>query len=173
VPDTSPPAERRLLPLRHREVAGRVVLTNPWGDWAVVSPAEFESLRRDESALRARLPRNFFRDTLDVPGVVARTREKHRYLQAGPNLHILVVTLRCNQSCVYCHASRAPMDRAGFDMTVETARRAVDLALASTSPAITLEFQGGEPLANFPVVREVVEYALARNAEARGANGKA
>lgn len=167
--DPSPPAQRRLLPLRHREVSGRIVLTGPWGDWAVVSRAEFESLRQDEEALRARLPRNFFRDTLDVPDVVARTREKHRYLQAGPNLHILVVTLRCNQSCVYCHASRAPMDRAGFDMTPETARRAVDLALASTSPAITLEFQGGEPLANFPVVREVVEYALARNVDARKA----
>jgi uncharacterized protein len=29
----------------------------------------------------------------------------------GPNLHIFVVTLRCNETCVYCHASRADMDR--------------------------------------------------------------
>ncbi|MFO0608996.1 MAG: His-Xaa-Ser system radical SAM maturase HxsB [Polyangiales bacterium] len=158
-----------LLPVRFREVAGRVVVTNPWGDWAALTREEFDVLRRDEGALRAKLPRNFFRDTLDVAGVVARTRQKHRFLQAGPNLHILVVTLRCNQSCVYCHASRAPLDRPGFDMTPETARRAVDLALMSTSPAITLEFQGGEPLVNYPVVREVVEYALARNAEARKA----
>jgi MoaA/NifB/PqqE/SkfB family radical SAM enzyme len=163
------PDASALLPIRFREVAGRVVVTNPWGDWAALSREEFDVLRRDEAALRARLPRNFFRDTLDVAGVVARTRRKLRFLQAGPNLHILVVTLRCNQSCVYCHASRAPLDRPGFDMTPETARRAVDLALASTSPAITLEFQGGEPLVNYPVVREVVEYALARNAEARKA----
>jgi His-Xaa-Ser system radical SAM maturase HxsB len=40
----------------------------------------------------------------------------------------------------------------------------VDLALASSAPGVTLEFQGGEPLAAFPVVREAIEYALERNA---------
>lgn len=159
-------ASAGLVPLRHREVAGRVVVTNPWGDWAVLRRDDWERLRHDADALRGALPRNFYRDTLDRDALVARTREKSRFLQVGPNLHILVVTLRCNQTCVYCHASRAMMDREGYDMTAETARRAVDLALASTSPAITLEFQGGEPLANFPVVREVIEYALARNTDA-------
>ncbi|MBI5513015.1 MAG: His-Xaa-Ser system radical SAM maturase HxsB [Deltaproteobacteria bacterium] len=153
-----------LVPLRHRRVAGRVLLTNPWGDWAAVTPEDFARLQRDPEALRAELPRAFYRDTVDREALVARAREKHRFLRAGPNLHILVVTLRCNQTCVYCHASRAPMDRQGYDMTPETARRAVDLALASSSPGITLEFQGGEPLAAFDVVREAIEYALQRNA---------
>lgn len=156
----------KIVPLAHRAVAGRVVLTNPWGDWAAIAPDELATLREDPGALREKLPRNFFQDTVDQSALVARVRSKLRYLQAGPNLHILVVTLRCNQTCVYCHASRAEMDCAGKDMSVETARRAVDLALASTSPGITLEFQGGEPLANFPVVREVIEYALAQNAKA-------
>ncbi len=157
----------KLLPLSYREVAGRVLLTNPWGDWAPLAREDFATLRDDPEALRARLPQNFFRDTIDVSAVVARTREKRRFLDAGPNLHILVVTLRCNETCVYCHASRAEMDREGFDMSVETARRAVDLALSSTSPGVTIEFQGGEPLVNFDVVREAIEYALARNARAR------
>ncbi len=157
----------KLLPLSYREVAGRVLLTNPWGDWATVPPEDFSTLRDDAEALRERLPQNFFRDTIDVAAVVARTKEKRRFLDSGPNLHILVVTLRCNETCVYCHASRAEMDREGFDMTVETAHRAVDLALSSTSRGITIEFQGGEPLVNFDVVRETIEYALARNLEAR------
>ena len=159
-------SEAKIVPLAHRPVAGRVVLTNPWGDWASIEPADMAVLRDDPGALREKLPRNFYQDTMDHSALVARVRNKLRYLQAGPNLHILVVTLRCNQTCVYCHASRAEMDRPGKDMTVETARRAVDLALASTSPGITLEFQGGEPLANFSVVRGVIEYALAQNARA-------
>ena len=39
-----------------------------------------------------------------------RIRRKTRFLDYGPNLHICVVTLRCNETCVYCHASRADMD---------------------------------------------------------------
>ena len=88
-------------------------------------------------------------------------RRKRRFLDYGPNLHMLVVTLRCNETCVYCHASRANMDAVHTDMTPEIAEKAVDLALRSTSPFITIEFQGGEPLVNYPVVREVVEYAIA------------
>ena len=159
-------SDAKIVPLAHRTVAGRVVLTNPWGDWATLPPDALPTLREDPGALRDRLPRNFFQDTLDRDAMAARVQRKLSFLQAGPNLHILVVTLRCNQTCVYCHASRAEMDRHGKDMTVETARRAVDLAFQSTSPGITLEFQGGEPLANFPVVKAVIEHALEKNATA-------
>src|SRR5690606_5679435 len=87
------------------------------------------------------------------------------FLSAGPNLHILVVTLRCNETCVYCHSSRAVMGATDSDMTKETAEKTVDLALATTNPSVTIEFQGGEPLVNFPVVKHVVEYALEKNRE--------
>jgi His-Xaa-Ser system radical SAM maturase HxsB len=39
----------------------------------------------------------------------------------------------------------------------------VDLALQTTSPWVTIEFQGGEPLVNFPVVKHIIEYALEKN----------
>lgn len=156
--------DAKIVPLAHRAVAGRLLLTNPWGDWAALAPEELATLREDPNALRDKLPRAFFQDTVDLDEMASRMRNKLAFLKAGPNLHILVVTLRCNQTCVYCHASRAEMDRPGKDMSAATARRAVDLAFASTSPGITLEFQGGEPLANFPVVREVIEYALEKNA---------
>ncbi len=152
-----------LVPLALREVAGKVLLTNPWGDWAAIARDDLATLRSDPEALRAKLPKGFFRDTLDAAAMVSRVKEKTRFLSAGPNLHILVVTLRCNQTCVYCHASRAALDQEGFDMTPETARRSVDLAFASTSAGITIEFQGGEPLVNFDVVREVIEYAIEKN----------
>ena len=48
-------------------------------------------------------------------------------------------------------------------MTPEIAEKSVDLILQSTSPSVTIEFQGGEPLVNFPVVKHIIEYALARN----------
>jgi sulfatase maturation enzyme AslB (radical SAM superfamily) len=77
----------------------------------------------------------------------------------------MVVTLRCNETCVYCHASRAPMDAVHTDMTLETAERSIDLALSTTSPAVTIELQGGEPLVVFPLLQHAIEYALERNRE--------
>ncbi len=155
-------------PFRFREVAGRVVVTSYTGEYAVLSQDEFASFTRGDvepsSPLYARLKAaQLVRAEIDVQALSDRIRGQRPFLNAGPNLHILVVTLRCNQTCVYCHASRAPMKAVETDMSTETAERSVDLALRTTNPAVTLEFQGGEPLVNFDVLRHVVAYALERN----------
>jgi len=163
-----PVAPPDLVPVRFRDVAGDVLLTNPWGDWTFVSKTEFADLTRGKldtaSELYTRLgDKNFLRSKIDADKVAAELRHKKRFLDYGPNLHMLIVTLRCNETCVYCHASRADMDAVHTDMTPEIAEKCVDLALQSTSPAITIEFQGGEPLVAFDIVKHVVQYALQRN----------
>jgi His-Xaa-Ser system radical SAM maturase HxsB len=71
-------------------------------------------------------------------------------------LHILVVTLRCEHSCPYCQVSRRSTEAGTFDMTEEHAMSAVEIALSAPSPAVKLEFQGGEPLLNFRLIETVV-----------------
>lgn len=153
---------------RFREVGGDVLLTNPFGDWIFVKKDELYAMAKGEvgegSALYDRLAaRNFVRARVDVDAQAARMARKKRFLDHGPNLHAMVVTLRCNESCVYCHASRADMDRVDTDMSKETAEKAVELALQTTSPGVTIEFQGGEPLVNFDVMKHIVQTALAKN----------
>jgi len=165
---TRPKRPGQLVPVRQRRVGDAVLLTTDFGDWVFVSELELAQLQAGElatgSELEARLrAKGFLADSLDAAALAERVRRKKSFLRYGPNLHVLVVTLRCNETCVYCHASRAPMDRVDTDMSRETAEKCVDLALRSTAPRITLEFQGGEPLANFPVVQHAVEYALAKN----------
>lgn len=46
---------------------------------------------------------------------------------------------------------------------METAEKALALVFRSPSPGIKIEFQGGEPLLNFPLIRYVVERAEAWN----------
>ena len=160
----TPPPD--LVPFRFREVGGEVLLTNDWGAWIFVTRAQLARMARGElpEELRERLAaRSFLRSSLDVDAIAGRLHKKRRFLDYGPNLHIVVVTLRCNETCVYCHASRANMDAVHTDMTPEIGERCVDLMLQSTSPSVTLEFQGGEPLVNFPVMKHIIEYALARN----------
>ena len=161
-------APQGLVPFRYREVGGDYLLTNFLGDWVFITPDEMRSLARGELAAGTPLhdklaAKNFIRASIDVAKATDRIAHKKRFLNYGPNLHIAVVTLRCNETCVYCHASRANMDAVHTDMTPEIGEKVVDLMLQSTSPGVTLEFQGGEPLVNFPVMKHMIEYAIARN----------
>lgn len=155
---------------RHREVGDRVVITNFEGNHLLLSRDEFTLFARgevaDASDLHLRLTAgNFLRASYDVRKAAEALQARKRFLHAGPNLHIFVVTLRCNETCVYCHASRANMDQVQTDMSPEIAEKAVELALRSTSPFITIEFQGGEPLVNFAVVQHICTYASRRAQE--------
>jgi uncharacterized protein len=157
-----------LVPVRFRAIGPDVLLTNPFGDWVFVTTDEMRALVRGElapgTALHDKLgKRNFLRSKVDAAVEAERLSRKKRFLNYGPILHMCVVTLRCNETCVYCHASRADMDAVHTDMTKETGEQMVDFVLQSTSPSVTIEFQGGEPLVNFPVLKHVVEYAIERN----------
>lgn len=162
----------RLLPIRVRRVADSWLITNDFGHHLFLDDDDCDRLLRGRldtaEPLWARLQaEHFVAATLDRDAVYAELHEKLRFLRSGPTLHIFVVTLRCNHTCQYCHASRAPMDDASTDMSIEVAERSVDFAFESPAPSLTLEFQGGEPLANWPVVEHIIEYARQKNAIAR------
>jgi sulfatase maturation enzyme AslB (radical SAM superfamily) len=55
---------------------------------------------------------------------------------------MVVVTLRCNQICSYCHASSKDVNAKNYDMDLNTARKVVDMIFESPSPSIKIEFQG-------------------------------
>jgi uncharacterized protein len=106
-------------------------------------------------------------DIIKNPGqrkkeIAQKLISKYSFLSQGTSLHIVVVTLRCNQKCVYCHASSMPMAAKGMDMTKETAEKTVDFIFQSPSPKISIEFQGGEPLANFEIVKHITELVKSR-----------
>lgn len=90
-------------------------------------------------------------------------RDKKINLFQGTSLHIVVVSLRCNLNCAYCHAASVPLTEKGRDMDKETATKTVDIIFQTPSPAITIEFQGGEPLLNFDVIKHIVKYAKELN----------
>ena len=164
-------AEDRLGFFRWGRIAGKVLVTNDAGDWAFLSEEEFSDLLAgrvaDGHARFQELQRKgFLRDGLDLDALAERVARRNRHVSRGPHLHIAILTLRCNQTCMYCQTSRETVEKTDVDMSPETAEKVVDLALQSTSPAITFEFQGGEPLLNFDVLRHFVEFARSRNERA-------
>lgn len=149
----------------YKVINDKYLLTNDLGRYIFLSEDQFEKLMSDqlseEDEITQQLEDEFFLfDSSDydfVEKAGKAYREYHRNLFQGAALHIFVLTRQCNQQCVYCQAS-ANMDKT-TKMTIETAKRAVDIALQTPARYITIEFQGGEPLLNFETLKFIVEYA--------------
>jgi len=148
------------------------ILTNDAGDFARLDPARFRrfissgTLAAETSACRELQAKNFIRGRLDFDGFAAKWGQSNAYLRRGPGLHIMVLTLRCNHRCLYCQSGAIGADSAKSDMGILTARKCVDFALKSPNDGITLEFQGGEPLLNWPALKETVSYGARKAKEA-------
>ncbi|MCR5329883.1 MAG: thioether cross-link-forming SCIFF peptide maturase [Lachnospiraceae bacterium] len=67
----------------------------------------------------------------------------------------------CNLNCSYCFASQGRYHGERALMSFETGRRALDFLIENSGTRRNLEvdFFGGEPLMNFDVVKQLVEYA--------------
>ncbi len=73
----------------------------------------------------------------------------------------LHVAHTCNLNCSYCFASQGKYQGDRALMSFETGKRAFDFLIENSGTRRNLEvdFFGGEPLMNFEVVKQLVEYA--------------
>ena len=82
------------------------------------------------------------------------------YLFAATSLHIFVVTNFCNSQCLYCQAESGSFNNKKM-MTRDTAEKAVRIALQSPQNILDFEFQGGEPLSNYEIIKHIILYTEA------------
>jgi uncharacterized protein len=169
----APASELQLLPLRFERLEDdRFAVANLVGELLLLNRHDLERIaslaiapgdglyeRAFEKLLIARK-----RQQAPLQLLALRLRSRMAFLRRPTPLHIFVVTLRCEHSCPYCQVSRQSTDRHRFDMSEETAMRAVEVALSAPAPTIKIEFQGGEPLLNFELVRQITEAAEERAA---------
>ena len=73
----------------------------------------------------------------------------------------------CNLRCEYCFASTGDFGVGRKLMTFETGKKAIDFLIENSKDRqnLELDFFGGEPLMNFGVVKQIVEYARGREKE--------
>lgn len=162
---------KKLGYFRFCRLNGEYLVTNDVGEYAFLGSEDFEKfldgkLKSGTQAHEELLRKGFLKDGVDSETFTERYRRRHDFLNYGPHLHIVIATLRCNETCVYCHASRKDMEQGDFDMSLSTAKKTVDVIFETTSPTIIIEFQGGEPLANFETLQFITEYAQEKNKEA-------
>ena len=151
-----------------RDMGDWFLLTNDYGHYVTLEKAEYErfmagTLPETDPVFIRLQERGFVKTGLDFRALAKSYVRKNGFQWLpGPSLHMIVVTLRCNQKCQYCHSSVVDPSRTDTDMDLETAKKTVDFIFQTPNPTICIEFQGGEPLLNWPVVKFITKYARAK-----------
>src|ERR1035437_2612950 len=150
----------QFIPLDER----RYILTNLAGEFLVVPHEvlhQFVSKRlpMDSGYYLSLKSQHFLGDadsSICLELLAAKYRTKQMPLSEFTSLHMFVPTLRCNNRCVYCQASRQGPTKPGYDMKWEDAEKAINFMFRSPARSLKVEFQGGEPLLAFPLIKQIV-----------------
>jgi len=165
-----------LLPFRFDHFDNsRYLLTNDVGEYLILNNADFQDFIKGDlnpqSDLFYDIESKQMATTSNVEDVVrmlaTKFRTKKSILRNFTELHMVVPTLRCNSSCVYCQVARKNMNDHTADMTKKTAKNVVKTIFMSPSPCIKIEFQGGDPSTNFELVKYIIEQAEWTNLKKR------
>jgi His-Xaa-Ser system radical SAM maturase HxsB len=164
IPNTNAPTRNnfQINFFRYGRRGKNILLTTDHGGWVVLSEAEYLRI------LNYDIPEHLY-DTLSSNGIILTEdninsiieKYKTRYERffGGTSLHLVIPTIRCNQSCVYCHSNAVNPLSIEKTMDQKTADRVLDFIFQSPSPDIIIEFQGGESLMVFDCVKYVVSQA--------------
>jgi His-Xaa-Ser system radical SAM maturase HxsB len=167
-------ADLKLLPLQFERLPDdRFIVSNVVGDLTNMSGEDLRKITSldlepgdglyERAFEKQLIAREGQRSQLQL--LAARMRSRMAFLRSPSPPHIFVVTLRCEHSCPYCQVSRRSVDRDRYDMSMDTALRGLDVALSAPAPHIKIEYQGGEPLLNFELIREITPIARRRAVE--------
>ena len=144
----------------------KILMTNDFGEHLFVSKENFKKILEknldSEPVLKKSLIQK--RMAFDETNLEFSSMFKHNlrstkgHVNTATSLHIFVVTTACNMSCVYCQANNG-RNHSSLHMTKEIAEKSVDISLQSPAHYLSFEFQGGEPLLNFEIIKHIVFYA--------------
>lgn len=138
-----------------------VLLTNTAGEHLFISKADFEKFSKSPDTLsdstKGLLKSRFFLCEETNEAVFnniydIKYRTKHSYLENESLLLMVVPTISCNCSCVYCQVNSRKNNASENDMSLKTALSFCDFVFALPHKNIKIEFQGGEPSLRFDTI---------------------
>ena len=161
----------RYLPYQMRQLDNEWLAVSSAGDHVFLRPEEAQLLASGRVqdlplALQADLKAGFFSTNFDSSGtrtlLASRLAARRETVSGGASLHILVPTLQCAHSCQYCQVSRSLTDTT-HTISQDDLLSACDSIFESQAKALTVEFQGGDPLLRFDLVRMAISRIHEKN----------
>lgn len=157
-----------LLPVRFLKLDDkRYLVTNIAGEYLILENKELYSFLNKKIEINSHIynelkSKHMLIDSdssVAIDLLAAKYRTKFKPITNFTSLHMFVVSLRCDHTCPYCQVSRQTEDKKSFDMTPEMADKALGFTFKSPNPYIKIEFQGGESLLNFELIKYIVNRA--------------
>jgi uncharacterized protein len=157
-----------ILPFRFCQFSDRdVLVVNDAGEYLFLKSDAFQDfisykLSPASSSFLDLKGKHLLTDTAVTPVIdllATKYRTKRAFLSNFTALHMVVVTVRCNHRCHYCHASSQSANENRWDMDRATAVNVANTIMQTPSPEVKIEFQGGEPLLNFEIVKIITHEA--------------
>lgn len=150
----------QLMPFNFRQLDDEYLVTSLTGDFEFLNLEQLKQVVYTpndlEENLRLRLKSKFFFLSNDAMGskrlLASRLHQKKSTVLLGTSLHIIVPTLQCEHSCSYCQVSRS-LDGEHHTMSYEDLIKSCSTVFETTAQNITVEFQGGDPLIKFELVK--------------------
>ncbi len=93
----------------------------------------------------------------NTPGEALKVNPTQNYNVYAVSLNVAQI---CNMRCIYCYGNKGEYDKKG-KMDRETALKSVDFLIKNSGDMKNLSicFFGGEPLLNFRLIKEIIEYS--------------
>lgn len=161
----------KMLPFQLRAIQKDWLAVSSTGDHVFLSEDQAKSLAQGHVSelpllLQADLKAGFFTTSCAPSGssrlLASRKAARRETLSSGPSLHIFVPTLQCAHSCQYCQVSRSLTDTK-HTISHSALLAACDGVFESEAQALTIEFQGGDPLLRFDLVKSAITHIQERN----------
>src|SRR5690606_15487554 len=165
--DDSLNSQFRLLPFNFKRLdSGKELLINMVGDFIIAPNGSVSQILKKNSSIINTdlyydlLSNNFIHESEDVKSLellANRLRTKKSNAFKFARLHAFVITLRCEHTCQYCQVSRVSSNKEKYDFSKSNLYKAINLMLSSPEKYLTMEFQGGEALLAFDLIKEAIE----------------
>lgn len=161
----------QILPNRFERLEDDFFVSSEVGEYVYLSNEDFElfvnhELKPESVPYKNLKSKQIISDNNQdnvIEMLATKYRTKKYFLAQFTSLHMVVVSLRCNSNCSYCQVSKKDIKDLNYDMDKVTAKRVVEKIFESPSPNIKIEFQGGEPLLNFEIVKYIIKISEWKN----------
>ncbi|MCF7888082.1 MAG: radical SAM protein [Candidatus Omnitrophica bacterium] len=149
-----------VIPFNSDRIKDKYLVSNLLGKWDLLDKQEFRQLNslklnKDKPLFKRLYDKGIVADEGSFKGLIDDFKRTNTNLFWDTSLHIAVLTTRCNLGCKYCQTGLLKPE----DMNYEVANRVLKYMFDTRNPAVTLEFQGGEPVLNWDVLAFLVKYA--------------
>lgn len=163
------PATYRINEISSMEIDhDQILVSNRHRGWALLTKRDYDqlmahTLHRDSHLFRVCEAIGLILTDRNVEALGAYYAARYLFMHQPPSLFIIVMTNRCNMACTYCHAEAESSGDKTRDMSEETLRKSIDFFFSIPRPAnqktIAIEFQGGECLLRWDLIRKAMDYA--------------